>query len=531
MRVNRRRFLTKPLGFAGVGTTRGESSMMQRPTLTSDVNNEGVSRLLNHHPQLRYACLAAMIICAGHGVFAAHVAKPNIVLILADDLGYGDLGCYGCDTIRTPNLDRLAQSGMRFTDFYMASSVCSASRAALLTGCYPLRVGIPGVLSANVHIGIHADEELLPELLKRNGYATAIFGKWHLGNQKTFWPLNNGFDEWLGTIGSNDMGKGKPTLAARRAGLAGVELVEQDTVIEVNPEQSQLTRRYTEKATDFIARHRTQPFFLYVPHNMPHTPLFASQQRVGRSKRGLYGDVVEEIDWSVGQILDAVETHRLTERTIVIFTSDNGPWLIFGNHGGSAGPLRGGKKQAFEGGHRVPMIVRWPGRVPAGTLCTEPVVAFDLLPTLVACTGSDTPLRRGDGKDISPLLFGTANAKTPHEFMAFYYQDELRAVRSGNWKMQFAHTDRNAPDPDAIGNEGLRGGVATVRFPTALYDLANDIAESNDVSDEHPEVVTRLSGFADQIRVDLGDSITKTKGRLRRAAGVSRKPVSRPPNP
>jgi arylsulfatase A len=482
---------------------------------------ERASRLPGYDSRLRHVCLAAMILCMGHCTFAADDVKPNIVLILADDLGYGDLGCYGSDTIRTPNLDRLAQSGMRFTDFHMASSVCSASRAALLSGCYPLRVGIPGVLSANVRIGIHADEELLPELLKRNGYATAIFGKWHLGNQKSFWPLNNGFDEWLGTIGSNDMGKGKPTLEARRAGLAGVELVEQDAVIKVNPDQSQLTGRYTEKAVDFIARHKTQPFFLYVPHNMPHTPLFASKQRVGKNKRGLYGNVVEELDWSVGQILDALKTHGLTEKTIVIFTSDNGPWLIFGNHGGSAGRLRGGKKQTFEGGHRVPMIVRWPERVKAGTVCMEPVVAFDLLPTLVACTGSDAPRRKVDGKDVSQLLFGAANARAPHQFIGFYYQDELRAIRSGNWKLQFAHADRNAPDPDAIGNEGVRGGVTTVKFPNALFDLASDVTESNDVSEEHPEIVTRLRKFADQIRGDLGDSISNTKSRFRRAAGVA----------
>lgn len=481
----------------------------------------------------RFVCLAAMILCTGHGAFAAddeNPEKPNIVLILADDLGYGDLACYGSDTIRTPNLDRLTQSGMKFTDFYMTSSVCSASRAALLTGCYPLRVGIPGVLSANVRIGIHEDEELLPELLQRNGYATAIFGKWHLGNQKSFWPLNNGFDEWLGTIGSNDMGKGRPTLEARRAGLAGVELVEQNAVVEVNPDQTHLTRRYTEKAIDFIARHKTQPFFLYVPHNMPHTPLFAGPQRVGKSERGLYGDVVEEIDWSVGRILDALETHRLTESTIVIFTSDNGPWLIFGNHGGSAGSLRGGKKQSFEGGHRVPMIVRWPGRVPAGTVCREPVVAFDLLPTLVACTGGDAPRKRIDGKDISPLLFGAASARAPHEFIAFYYNDELRAIRSGNWKLQFAHTDRDAPDPNAIGNDGVRGAVTTVKMPTALFNLASDIPESTDVSDKQPEIVTRLSKFADQIRDDLGDSITKTNGHFCRAAGASGKAMSRSKN-
>ncbi len=444
---------------------------------------------------------------------ANDTTKPNVVLILADDLGYGDLGSYGSDMIKTPNLDHLAAGGMRFTDFYMASSVCSASRAALLSGCYPLRVGISGVISANVSTGIPAEDELLPELLQRNGYATGIFGKWHLGNQKEQWPLNNGFDEWLGTIGSNDMGKGKPSLEDRRAGKAGVELVEQDIVIEVNPDQSQLTKRYTEGAIDFIDRNKTEPFFLYIPYNMPHTPLFVSEERVGTSKRGLYGDVVEEIDWSVGQILKALETHQLAENTIVIFTSDNGPWLIFGDQGGSAGPLRGGKKQTFDGGHRVPLIVRWPERIPGGTLCNEPVVGFDLLPTLAACTGSDQPRRKIDGKDISPLLFGTANAKSPHKFFAFYNKEELRAIRSGKWKMQFAHTDTNAPDPDAAGNGGVRGGVHAVKFPSALYDLSSDVGESRDVMANHPELVTRLNKLADQIRADLGDSITKTKAR------------------
>jgi len=461
---------------------------------------------------MRHLFVLSLLLLVGLA-HANDTAKPNVVLILADDLGYGDLGSYGSDTIKTPNLDHLAEGGMRFTVFYMASSVCSASRAALLSGCYPLRVGIPGVISANVSTGIPAEDELLPELLRRNGYATGMFGKWHLGNQKEQWPLNNGFDEWLGTIGSNDMGKGKPSLEARRAGKAGVELVEQDTVIEVNPDQSQLTKRYTERAVDYINRNKTQPFFLYIPYNMPHTPLFVSEERGGTSKRGLYGDVVEEIDWSVGQILKALETHQLTEKTIVIFTSDNGPWLIFGDHGGSAGPLRGGKKQTFDGGHRVPLIVRWPERIPGGTLCTEPVVGFDLLPTLAACTGSDQPRRKIDGKDMSPLLFGTSNAKSPHEFFAFYYQEELRAIRSGKWKMQFAHTDRNAPDPDAAGNGGVRGGVHAVKFPSALYDLSSDIAESRDVMANHPEVVTRLNKLADQIRADLDDSITKAKVR------------------
>jgi arylsulfatase A len=281
-----------------------------------------------------------------------------------------------------------------------------------------------------------------------------------------------------------------------------------------------------EKAIDFIARNKQHPFFLYVPYNMPHTPLFASVQFAGKSKRGLYGDVIEELDASVGQILDALKTHGLTDNTIVIFSSDNGPWLIFGNHGGSAGRLRGGKKQTFEGGHRVPMIVHWPAKIPAGAVCKEPVVAFDLLPTLVACSGSDAPRKRIDGKDISPLMFGETNAKSPHDFLAFFYKDELRAIRSGNWKLQFAHADQQAPDRDAIGNDGDRGGVKTEKNPTALFDLSVDIAESNDIGDQRPEIVARLSSYADQIRVELGDSITKTKGRSRRAAGAAEKTIS-----
>ena len=408
-----------------------------------------------------------------------------------------------------------------FSNFYMASSVCSASRAALMTGCYPLRVGIPGVISANVRVGIHPDEELLPELLKQNDYATAIFGKWHLGNQKQFWPLNNGFDQWLGTIGSNDMGRGKPTLEARRSGQAGVELVLQDKVIEFNPDQSLLTQRYTDAAIDFIVRQKHKPFFLYLPYNMPHTPLFASPSFEGASNAGRYGDVVEEIDNSVGQILNTLQAHGLSKKTIVIFTSDNGPWLIFGNHGGTAGRLRGGKKQTFEGGHRVPLLVRWPGHVPPGSTCNLPAVAFDLLPTLISVTGSQQPKRKIDGKDISPVWFGADGAPSPHDFFAFYYRDELRSIRAGNWKLQFAHTDRNSPDPGAIGKDGLRGAVKTVQFPAALFDLTNDVSESNDVSKQHPRIVTRLSILADGMRDELGDAIRKTSGNARRSAGIS----------
>jgi|GEM_PF-898925 len=472
----------------------------------------------------RFRTVLALVLVLGLGwsgvVRGADLNKPNVILILADDLGYGDLGTYGANRIRTPHLDQLAAEGMRLTDFYMASAVCSASRAALLTGCYPLRVGIPGVLSANVRSGIHADEALLSELLKRNGYATAIYGKWHLGNQPKFWPLRHGFDEWLGTIGSNDMGRGKPSLEARRAGQAGVELVHQERVIEINPDQSRLTSRYTAAAVDFIERHQAHPFFLYLAHNMPHTPLFPHPDRAGASEGGVYGAVVEEIDWSVGQVLAALDRCDLAKRTIVIFTSDNGPWLIFGNHGGSAGPLRGGKKQTWEGGHRVPLLVRWPGHVPVGAVCREPVVAFDLLPTLVQWTGSETPRKPIDGKDISALLLGRADARSPHRSIAFYDREELHAVRSGRWKLHLPHQDRHAPDPQQPGNDGVRGGVREVRRVAALYDLQQDIGETQNLLPQHPEVVAQLRQAAEQIRGELGDALTASRGRSRRAAGV-----------
>jgi len=395
---------------------------------------------------------------------------PNVVLIFADDLGYADLGCFGAEQIKTPRLDRMAARGRRFTDFYVASPVCTPSRAALMTGCYPRRVGLArGVLFPHHDTGLNPDEVTVAELLKARGYATACIGKWHLGHREPFLPTNQGFDTYFGIPYSNDMGgrghggkKGRPPLP----------LIRDTEVIEAPADQTTLTRRYTEQAVRFIGEHKDEPFFLYLPHTMPHVPLFRSPEFAGRSAGGVYGDVIEEIDWSTGEILDALKQHGVDDNTLVIFTSDNGPWLSKGDHGGSAGPLRGGKQSVWEGGMRVPCIVRWPGTVPAGTACDEVATAMDVLPTLAALAGAELPADRViDGKVITPLLRGDPGAASPHE--AFFYHTtggELAAVRAGRWKLHL--------------NSG------------ELYDLKDDIGEATDVAADHPAVVERLRDSA-----------------------------------
>lgn len=445
---------------------------------------------------------------------------PNFVLILADDLGYGDLSCYGARGYRTPNLDRLAPQGTRFTSFYVAQAVCSASRAALLTGCYPNRIGILGALGPNSKTGIHSAEWTLAEVLKRRGYATAIFGKWHLGDAPEFLPTRHGFDEYFGLPYSNDMWPLHPDYvnlpadaARRKQGYPDLPLYAGERVA-LRPvtaaHQAQLTTWYTERAVDFIARHRDRPFFLYVPHAMPHVPLFVSEKFRGKSRAGLYADVIREIDWSVGEILKALRRHGLEERTLVIFTSDNGPWLLYGNHAGSAGPLREGKATTFEGGVRVPFIARWPGRIPRGRVCGELAATMDLLPTLARLAGAELPRdRRLDGRDIGPLLRGEPGARTPHEAFYYYWGRELQAVRSGPWKLHFPHT---YPRPDPPGADGRPGRYTELRIGSALFNLETDPGETRDVAAQHPEVVRRLEALAEAARADLGDSATGREG-------------------
>lgn len=452
----------------------------------------------------------------------------NVIIILTDDQGYADVGCFGAQGLRTPNLDRMALEGMKFTDFYVAQAVCTASRAALMTGCYPNRIGLQGALNHQSRIGIHENEVLLPQLFKSRGYVTAAYGKWHLGCQPKFMPTRHGFDEFFGTPYSNDNGPLHPTMR----GLPPLPLYEGETVIERDPDQRYFTRRITEHSVKFIERNRERPFFLYVPHIMPHVPIHASDAFRGRSGRGLYGDVIEELDWSVGEILGAVRSNGLDDRTMVMFFSDNGPFLSYGAHAGRAEPFREGKLTAWDGGMRSPYILRWPGRTPAGSVCAEPVMSIDLLPTLANLVDALLPKGVIDGLDILPILEGRPGARSPHEALYFYAGEELQAVRSGDWKLHFNHdylTPAGPPrsdgkpanfenmKPESMDESGIRGiasrhGYKIVPTTAALYDLRTDPGETQDLSAGHPDIVRRLQTFAEKARADLGDTLTGRKG-------------------
>jgi arylsulfatase A-like enzyme len=453
--------------------------------------------------------------------FAQRGRKPNFIVILADDLGYGDLGCYGSPNIRTPHLDRMAREGVRFTSLY-AQPVCGPSRSALMTGCYPPRNSLAFNHLPGFETGIHSDEVTLPEVLRPAGYTSMIIGKWHLGDHPKFLPLRHGFDRFFGLPYSNDMWRFHPRMplgpephprllaARRRAELTGyagqgtefppgggfpapLPLYEDDAVIETDSDQSTLTRRFTEKTLDFISANKARPFFLYVAHVMPHVPLFAGSRFAGVSRRGLYGDTVEELDWSTGVILSHLKASGLDHDTLVLFASDNGPWLQYGIDGGSAGPLRNGKGTQWEGGIRVPGIFRWPGRIPDGQVTSELATTMDLLPTFARMAGTSVPAERViDGKDIWFLLSGQAGAKTPYDAFFYFGADlfgepgtkgptpgyetpKLQAIRSGDWKLH-------------VEDGTLR--------PVALYDLANDVGESKDVLSRNSGVADRLHDMA-----------------------------------
>jgi arylsulfatase len=467
------------------------------------------------------------------GTGAATQDKPNIILILADDLGYGDVGCFGAKGYRTPHLDRLAREGMRFTNFSVTQAVCSASRASILTGCYANRVGLQGALNHLSPAGIHEDETLLPEVCKARGYATALFGKWHLGHHPKFLPTRHGFDEFYGIPYPNDNGP----LHATMKGLPPLPLLEGERIIGHDPDQSRFTRDFTDRAIGFIERHRARPFFLFLSHVMPHVPIFASDAFRGRSAAGLYGDVVEELDAAVGDVLAALRRLGLDDRTLVIFTSDNGPFLSYGNHAGSAGPFREGKLTTFEGGVRMPCLMRWPGRVPAGAECSEPVSAMDLLPTVAAHVGAPLPERPIDGKDIRALLEGRPGARSPHDALFYYAGEELQAVRSGPWKLHLPHEYASPAEPRGrdgkpgnVGQmlphaqSGIRGvasrhGYEVKSIALSLFNLADDPGETRDVKDRHPDVVKRLEDLAETMRADLGDALTGRKSMKARAPG------------
>ncbi len=481
----------------------------------------------------RFALLGVLaVLCWQTFLFArdSQPDLPNIVVIFIDDMGYADIGPFGAEGYETPNLDRMAEEGRRFTDFHSATAVCSASRVALLTGCYPERVSILGALGPNAKHGISADELTLAELCKQKGYATACFGKWHLGHHRKFLPLQHGFDEYYGLPYSNDMWpfhpdyvNFPPNVAKRKQGYPNLPLIENNEIIddEVTAEdQELLTTDYTKRAVEFIARKKDEPFFLYVPHSMVHVPLYVSDKFRGKSGAGLFGDVVMELDWSVGEILGALEEHGLDEQTVVVFTSDNGPWLSYGNHAGSAGPFREGKGTMFEGGIREPCIMRWPGKIPAGTICDEFCSTLDLLPTTARLLGVNLSEDRTiDGKDITNLISGEPGAKTPHEVFYCYYGGELHGVRTPRWKLHVPHKYRTMQGMP-VGKDGKPEPYDHVDIGLALYDMQSDPGETKNVARENLEIVGRLQRYVEHARETLGDRLTDRKGSEVRPHGV-----------
>jgi len=468
--------------------------------------------------------------------WAVAAERPNIILIVTDDMGYADMGTQGARGFATPHLDRMAAEGSRFTHFYVPQAVCTASRAGFLSGCYPNRIGLQGAFNHTSRGGIHGDEWLLPEMLKDLGYATAGMGKWHLGTRLKFHPMRHGFDEWFGIPYSNDNTKYHPSLASE---MPPLPLYDAEKVIELDPDQSRFTQRFTERAVSFIERHAEKPFFLYLPHVMPHVPIFASETFKGRSQAGLYGDVMEEIDWSVGEILATLKRLKLDENTLVIFFSDNGPFLSYGEHAGSAAPLREGKLTTFEGGVRVPCLMRWPGRVPAGRVSAEPFMAIDLPPTLTELTGGKAATHKIDGRSVKPLLLGEKDAASPHEALFFYSGTALQAVRSGPWKLHFPHpyiTPAGEPGrggkpsnwgklaPTSITQSGVEGiatrhGYRIEQLELSLFNLEEDPGEKTNLASAHPDLVKKLSALAEAARADLGDSLQNVTGSGLREAG------------
>jgi arylsulfatase len=476
------------------------------------------------------ACLTALPLTA-QKTSSGVPSSPNIVLILMDDMGYGDIGRTGANQYETPNLDRLGAQGMQFTWYYCPQAVSSASRAGLLTGCYPNRIGISGALMPWARTGLNPEETTIAEVLKTKGYHTGIIGKWHLGHHKIFLPLQQGFDEYYGLPYSNDMWPvdfdGVPIhlkdTASGKMKYPILPLIDgNEKVDEVRDlaGQDKLTTSYAEKAVKFIEDHKSERFFLYLPQSMVHIPLGVSAKFRGKSRQGLYGDVMMEVDWSVGEILNALEKNGLTGNTLVIFTIDNGPWLNFGNHAGTTGGLREGKGTSWEGGQRVPCIMKWPGVIPEGTICSRLASSIDLLPTLGEITGAKLPAWKIDGVSILSLMRGDKSASPRHEFYYYYEQNSLEAVQRDYWKLVLPHKGRTyrGVKPGEGGWPG-QTGTETIAEPQ-LYDLRRDPGEWYDVAAFYPERVGELQVLAEEARKDLGDALTSSPGENRRNAGT-----------
>jgi arylsulfatase A len=506
------------------GVVRGQGAGMIQLRLPTPIRGRELRAQLLHRIATQGVWIAGIvlaIICNSTALSAETQGRPNVVLIFTDDQGYGDVGCYGAKDFTTPNLDRMAKQGVKFTQFYVSQPVCSASRTSLLTGCYANRLGIHGALGPGARHGINAEEATLAEVCKTKGYATGMVGKWHLGHHPQFLPTRHGFDSYYGLPYSNDMWPHHPE--AKKGTYPPLPLIENETVVnaDVQPkDQEQLTTQYTERAVKFIAANKDKPFFLYVAHSMPHVPLYVSDKFKGKSKQGRYGDVIMEIDWSVGEILKALDAHKLADNTLVMFTCDNGPWLSYGNHAGSADGLREGKGTTWEGGVRVPFIARWPGRIPADSECHIPAMTIDILPTVAHLIGAELPKRPIDGKDITKLLECAPDAAFPHEALYFYYgTNELQALRDRTWKLVLPHTYRTMKDQPP-GKDGTPGRYRQVKIEAPeLYNLTTDPGETRNVAAANPEVVTRLLALAEKARADMGDSLTGRRGANTREPG------------
>ena len=460
------------------------------------------------HPMKALSLLfSALPLVPLHAAEPPPPAKPNIVIIFIDDMGYGDIGPFGATKQKTPNLDRMASEGMKLTNFY-AAPVCSVSRAQLLTGCYGARVSVPGVYGPGGKQGLNPAEHTIAERLKEHGYATQCIGKWHVGDQPEFLPMRQGFDHYFGIPYSNDMQK-----KSAATGQNVVPLVRDDKVEELltDDAQSRIVERYTDEALGFIRKSKDQPFLLYLAHTAVHTPIHPGAAFAGKSSNGRFGDWVDEGDWSTGRILDTLRELKLDERTLVIFTSDNGPWLIKGADAGSAGPLRGGKGSTWEGGVREPTLARWPGKIAPGSVCDAVAGTIDLLPTAVSLAGGTVPATPViDGRDISPLLLGKSTT-SPREAHYYFRGYNLEAVRQGPWKLAIA------PQNETMGKDVLPDASGPA---PRLYNLEQDLGEKTNVADQHPEIVTKLQALATRMSGEIGGQ----QPTARRPAGEAAKP-------
>ena len=461
--------------------------------------------------------------------------RPNVIIVYMDDMGYADVSAFGAKDYTTPNIDRLAAEGRKFTSFHVAQAVCSASRTALLTGCYPNRLGIHGALGPKSTHGINASEMTLAEVFKQKGYATACFGKWHLGHHEKFLPPNHGFDEYYGIPYSNDMWPNHPE--AKKGSYPDLPLIEGTQIVHspvTHDDQKQFTKNFTERAVQFIEKSKDKPFFLYLPHPMVHVPLHASPEFEGKSGKGLFADVMLEIDWSIGRLTDTLKKLGLEDNTLVVYSSDNGPWLSYGDHAGSSGPFREGKGTSWEGGKRVTGIMRWPGKIPAGTSSNAMLMTIDLLPTLANHIGAQLPDHPIDGKDVMPLLTGPDTTPNPHPYYAFYYaQNELQALVSGDGQWKLAHVvayevkqfdeivTRVLVSEKPINMAKLKASLAEDGTDNGIFELQPNVNLTIDDNDSLERVSIWVDGASVSSNADLEGDITVANGRVRGTAKMS----------